>query len=138
MGDIVKKISLAGLMEGWDDDCYAYVKPATFTDRKTFRDSTKTSDDEAEAFQNKLVTDHFVSGKVRTLSADGTFELVDLTAEHLNISVLNDKLALEIMGFEFDPKDLAGLPPLPTTPTNYRNTTETPSSETSGSTSPTK
>lgn len=136
MGDIVKKVSLAGLMEGWDDDCYAYVRPATFEDRKGFRELSNLSDDAATEWQSNLVSTHFVSGKVRALNSSDLFALVDMEPEHLTIGAVNDKLAMGIMGFDFDPKDLelAAAPASTTEP----STTETPSSETSGQNSPTK
>lgn len=136
MGDIVKKVSLAGLMEGWDDDCYAYVRPATFEDRKGFRELSSLSDDAATEWQSDLVSTHFVRGKVRALNGSDLFALVDMEPAHLSIGAVNDQLAMGIMGFDFDPKDLelAAAPSSSSEPTS----TETPSSETSGQTSPTK
>lgn len=139
-GAIVKKSSLAGLAEGWDESCYAYVKPATGEDRRVFRQALTDSQDtdnteELAKIQDDMVLSHFVSGKVKLLNEDGKFELADMQKEHLEVGLVSDRLAMDIMGFDLDPKEWAAvLKP----PSEDSNSTETQSSEDSQETSPTK
>lgn len=131
MGMFVKRLSLANVdLDGWDDECFALVKPATYKDRKEWRE---LKDEGSLEWQHKLVRDHFVSGKGR----DESSNLVELSLEDTDINVLNDVLALGIMGINIDPKALAALPQTPAT-NEKRKLTETSSSEDSPPTSMSK
>lgn len=131
---IVKRSSLEGLAEGWDESCYAYVKPATYEDRKKFLALLDDPDADSMGYQRDLVKRSFVSGKVKQLNTEtGEFELVDLTAEDLEINLVNDRLALDIMGFDLDPKELAAqlsenVPPSATSNTETPSSTDSPKS----------
>lgn len=129
----VKKSSLAGLSEQWDDDCFAYVQPATYADNVALgeMDFSKMKQSEQVQWQTKWVKDHFISGKIKVFN--GTeFELVDMALEDIDASVaVNDKLYADIMGFDLDPKDLRKAARESALPTNEPSTTETTSSEAS-------
>lgn len=127
MADIVKKSSLAGLAEGWDETCFAYVKPATYEDRKKFRELID-SNDEGMDFQRELVKAKFVKGVIKRYDLDkDAFVEAPMTEEDLDINVVNDRLAMDIMGFDLDPKELAAS--LAAAQSNAPTSTETPSSE---------
>lgn len=138
---IIKRASLDGLLEGFDSECFAYVKPATVQDKMEFRQAIKaiqdSTDDIEDEWQQKFVDDHFVSGKVKALSPEGEFELVDMTTDHLDISDISDQLFLTIMGIDIDPKALSAAAARNSTQQPSENSTATPSSETSGTTSAT-
>lgn len=138
MGAPVKRIELADALEGWDTDCYAYTTPYTVEDRQAFRAALKLESEEAqEQWQLELIESHFVSGKVKEFDpAAGEFKLVKMTKDHLQLAVVSDLLFAGIVGLELDPKALAAS--LELSSLNELQATETPSSETSGQTSPTK
>ncbi|MGB3684960.1 MAG: hypothetical protein WA991_03945 [Ornithinimicrobium sp.] len=105
---IVKKSSLEDIMDGWDESCYAYIKPATYEDRKQFREASDVGPDELEEFQAQLVKSHFVSGYIMSFDPKAKdFQLVEMTEEDLSIGLINDRLAMDIMGFDLDPKEWA-------------------------------
>lgn len=101
----VKKSSLAGLAEGWGDECFAIVRPAQYTDMIAL-DSLDASDKVATAqYQIKFVRDRFIAGKIKVWTPDGQ-ELVDMTVDDVECSTeVLDKLYADIMGFA-DPKAL--------------------------------
>lgn len=131
---IVKRASLEEVAEGWDDSCYAYVRPATFQDRQDYRKVLQATAEEVEAWQHQLVETHFISGKIKVYTGS-TFELVDMERTDLELGAVNDRLAMEILGI--DPKAVAELLKVAPTKTDAESTSETSSSETSPSTSPT-
>ena len=133
---IVKRVSLDGLLEGFDADCYAYVKPATVLDKQQFRQAIQSqkNDELADDWQQTFVTDHFISGKIKVLAASGEFELADMTDEHLNVAEVSDRLLLDIMGINLDPKGLSAAAAQHSEPQPNEASTATPSSETSGRT----
>lgn len=95
-------------MDGWDESCYAYIKPATYEDRKQFREASDVGPDELEEFQAQLVKSHFVSGYIMSFDPKAKdFQLVEMTEEDLSIGLINDRLAMDIMGFDLDPKEWA-------------------------------
>ncbi|MEU2203587.1 hypothetical protein AB0P19_06915 [Microbacterium oleivorans] len=130
---IVKKVSLAGLGEQWDDECYAYVVPATYQDQKDIaeKDFTGLSDAEQIDYQLSFVRARFVAGKIRVFNGS-EFELEDMQPEHAEGSVeLNDHLYAAIMGFDLDPKDIRKVATESALQTSDVKPTETTSSETS-------
>lgn len=127
----VKKVSLAGLSEQWDEDCFAYVVPATYEDNKATMDrdfSSMTPQDQVD-YQLKFVRDRFISGKIRTF--DGAeFALVDMTPEDTGASIaINDHLYAEIMGLDLDPKAIRKEAQADSLQTTSESSTETSSSE---------
>lgn len=134
----VKKSSLAGLSEEWGDECYAYVRPATYEDNMalTETDFSKMDQREQVAWQTKMVKGHFISGKIKAF--DGAeFVLVDMTPEDIDANIaLNDKLYADIMGFDLDPKDIRKAARESALPTNAESSTEITSSSDSETTSP--
>lgn len=125
---IVKRVSLDGLLEGFDAECYAYVKPATVLDKREFRQAIKQikADELADDWQQNFVSNHFISGKIKVLGESGQFELVDMTAEDLDIAEVSDRLLLDIMGLDLDPKGLSAAAAQNETPQPNKDTTETP------------
>jgi hypothetical protein len=102
----VKKSSLAGLSEGWGDECYAIVRPATYSDMIALDGIDRTDKSAAAHFQRELVRAHFVTGKIKLWSDKGQ-ELVDMTVDDVDCSVaVLDKLFADIIGIDVDPKDL--------------------------------
>ena len=133
---IVKRVSLDGLLEGFDADCYAYVKPATVADKREFREAIQAqkSDDLGDEWQQKFVTDHFVRGTIKLLDDSGEFKPADMTTDHLDIAAISDRLLLDIMGIDLDPKGLSAAAAQNSEPQPNEASTATPSSETSGTT----
>lgn len=129
---VVKKVGLAGLSEGWDESCYAYVVPASYLDQKDIAESgvaTMTPEQQVE-YQLKYVADHFVSGKI--LAFDGQeFVPVDMTKEHTAVTVeVTDRLYAEIVGLGLDPKDIRKAVAEKALQSDDSTHTETSSSET--------
>lgn len=127
----VKKVSLAGVSEAWDDECYAYMTPATYQDNAELNklDFENMTEDEQVAFQLKFVREHFISGKIRVFN--GTeFVLVDMRPEDTAASVaITDCLYAATMGFDLDPKDIRKAVLSNALQSNAENNTETTSSE---------
>jgi hypothetical protein len=127
----VKRVSLAGLSEAWDDSCFAYVVPCNFKQRLASMELEKDeyTDDQRLDFQTKLVTEHFVSGRIKMFNGSD-FEEADLTAEiAIEIPDVSNKLALFVLGYDVDPKDISAALLKSESPTNDEKATETPSSE---------
>lgn len=127
----VKKSSLAGLSEEWDESCYAYVVPATYEDHYPLTDGTvsELSPKEQVEWQKNVVKSHFVSGKIKVFNGEA-FELADMQKEDVAVSVaVLDKLYADIMGFDLDPKDLRKAVRESALLTIDENNTETTSSE---------
>lgn len=129
----VKKVSLSGVYEGWDDTCYAYVTPCNFETRIEALDLEKAevSDADRFAFQTKLVEEHFVSGVCKAF--DGAkFTKHTLTAEEAtSLPDVSNKLAMFILGYDIDPKELSEALMKSELQTNDSPAIETPSSEAS-------
>lgn len=104
----VKRVELAGLSEGWDETCFAFVIPSTYKDQKELAaaDLASKSPEEQLRYQLDFVRAHFISGRIKVF--DGKeFEEVDMTAEDTEASVdVTDYLYSEIMGLGLDPKDI--------------------------------
>lgn len=126
----VKRSSLAGLSEEWGEECYAYVRPATYEDNMIVNEtdfSTMKQRDQV-ALQTKMVKEHFISGKIKIFNGN-EFELVDMTEEDIDASIaVNDKLYADIMGFDLDPKDLRKVAMESALPSSVESSTETTSS----------
>ena len=101
---ITKKVSLAGLADGWDD-CYAIVTPADYRtyDELSQLDTSKLTKAEDIKYQMQVVKNHFVEGKIKVWGSD---ELVDMKDDDAEASVdFANLLYIEIMGMKLDPKD---------------------------------
>lgn len=142
---IVKRVELAGLFEGWDAECFARVKPATAQEKTDFRKASfalskviaeggDPGDAAVEAdMQQELVDSHFVSGRIKALNDAGEFELVDMTKEHIQVADISDRLYMEILGLDLDPKDIAAVAAENKKLSEGEKPTETPSSTSSNS-----
>jgi hypothetical protein len=137
---ILKKVSLAGLAEGWDDQCFVVVRPASYKQFKEYIAAKPEDMDEAQGIEliTHMVSEQFVSGKIMVLNADNQPELGDATKEdieNLSVEMLN-ALFTGIMGVNYDPKAT----PMDLKPSNPSSTsgdsTAEPSSEETQPTSP--
>ena len=136
---IVKRVSLEGIYEGWDDSCYALVRPCNFETRIAAADLEKENVPEADqvTFQTKLVVDHFVRATGVSYE-NGDFAKVELTAEKAaELPDVSNKLALYILGYDLDPKDLreavanADVQNVDSTATKTSSSTDSPETSTS-------
>lgn len=130
---VVKKVSLEGLSEGWDESCYAYVVPSSYLDQKELAEAKleTLSPTEQVEYQLKYVHDRFVSGKIRAFDGKD-FVDIDMTAAHTAVSVeVTDRLYAEIMGLGLDPKDIRKVVQGNALQSDESTPTETSSSETS-------
>src|SRR5947209_7601295 len=95
----VKKSSLAGLSEGWGDECYAMVRPATYPDMIAL-ESLDPSDKAAIAkYQSEFVRERFLGGRIKIWTSSGQ-QLVDMTVDDVDSSTeVLDKIYADIMGF---------------------------------------
>lgn len=120
MTQIVKRVSLEGIFDGWDSECFALVRPASVQDKSDFRKAAravadsiangKAGDGDIESdMQQKMVDDHFVSGKVKGLNDSGEYELVDLAIDDLQLAEVSDHLYMKLLGIDLDPKDIAAV-----------------------------
>lgn len=135
---VVKKVSLAGLSEGWDESCFAYVVPTSYLDQKDVTESSiksMTPGQQVE-YQLQFVRDRFVSGKIKAF--DGSeFVEIDMEPEHTTASVeVTDRLYAEIMGLGLDPKDIRKAVTENALQSGELKATETSSSEENQSGSP--
>lgn len=132
----LKRVSLEGVAEGWDDECFALVQMMTVADRKIYKRANKMTDAKAEAYQTKVVAEKFVSGQVKDYDPETkTFVLTDMVAEHLGIAEVEDCLFAGIVGLDISPK---ALKEMISTIQASESTTEMPLSTDSGETSPKK
>lgn len=125
----VKRVSLAGVSEGWDETCYAYVIPANFKTRLAeAKLSEKSTEAQRDDFQRKLITDHFVSGRIKFFDGEKFTEddlTLDIATETVDVS---NKLAMFVLGYDIDPKDFQKAQMTPDEPSSKSVSTETPSS----------
>jgi hypothetical protein len=125
----VKKSSLAGLSEGWGEECYAIVRPARYADMIALDGLDPTDKTAAAEHQRDLVRKHFVAGKIKVWTDDGKQELLDMTVDDVECSVeVMDKLFADIIGIDVDPKDLREAVAQGLTQESNGNNTGTPSS----------
>lgn len=115
---ILKKISLSGMAEGWGDDCFVLVQPASYQE---FKEYTKTDVETMTETQGidmitTLAKAKFVSGKIMILDDENKLVLDDMQKDDLDtlgIEMLN-KIFTQIMGVSYDPKAM------PTAATNKK------------------
>lgn len=103
-----KRVSLAHLFEN-NDQCYAMVRPATRAEYKEMMGDKLSKLDAAKQadVQTSFVRDHFVSGKLLILGENDKPELVDMTADDIDLFMtISNALYIGIMGLNLDPKDL--------------------------------
>lgn len=135
----VTRSNLAGLAEQWDDECYALVRLATYEDHVRVEEANASHKGrEGLEFQREFVREMYVSGKAKAFK-DGEFVLIDLTAaDAASIPSVCDKLYMDIMGIDLDPKALASLKmeavraemqSSDNEPTETRSSEESPTSE---------
>ncbi|WOI85997.1 hypothetical protein [Rhodococcus qingshengii] len=127
----IKKSSLAGLSHEWDDECYAYITPATYEDtlKVTEGNIASLSEREQVEYQLNTIKEHFVSGKIKAFNGED-FALTDMTVDDAVASVgIADKLYSDIMGFDLDPKDIRRAAMRNALQTPSESNTETSSSE---------
>lgn len=113
---ILKKVSLATLAEGWGE-CYINVTPATLAEMRELKNSNPKdmTDDQGLDMMLGLIKNHFVSGKIMVVGADG--ESLELTAAEAgdidSFSIeINNAIFEAILGQKLDPKAM----PQATTP----------------------
>ena len=135
----VKKVSLAGLYEGYDESCFAYVVPANFKVRfeSVKLEDPEVKEDERERFQSEMIRNHFVSGVIKQF--DGTdFTESKLTADiAIELPDVSNKLAMYVLGYDFDPKELMKAQSNGAEQSSENANSETPSSTESSPESPT-
>ena len=121
---IGKKVSLAGVAEGWGEECYAVMRPADYDDMLAV-DNVDNSDKAAAAeFQKQFVQDHFIRGMVRI---DGDDQPVDMEAADTHATVaLCDRLFLACLGDDLDPKEVRAAAAHSGEPSNDEQPTGTP------------
>jgi hypothetical protein len=104
----VKKSSLAGLSEGWGDECYAILRPTQYDDLVALDELQAKGQKDQVTFQTDLARSHFVTGKIKTWNVEtGEQELVTMTADDVDCSVeVLDRLFADIIGIDVDPKDM--------------------------------
>ncbi|WP_323512676.1 hypothetical protein [Subtercola sp. RTI3] len=102
-------MSLADIADGWTDEAFALIRPATYGDRIELTEFTDSAPSRAAQLKYQLdfTKARVVSGKVFVLDDKGQLVLDDYQPGDLDASnELNDKLYLEINGITLDPKDL--------------------------------
>ncbi|MDQ0825425.1 hypothetical protein QFZ60_001598 [Arthrobacter sp. B2I5] len=108
---ITKRVSLAGVAEGWDESCYALVMPPSNEEYIDFTTTTAAEDmSNIDKFkwQIEFVKKHLVSGKVKVLDDSGNLVLDDLLTEDIDASKeLADLLFIQSVGLDLDPKGLS-------------------------------
>lgn len=104
----VKKSSLDGLAEGWGAECFAIVRQASYDDMRAIDEIDPLKEQgKAVELQEKIVTEHFISGKIKVWNTNGEQELVEMTREDATASIaVCDKLYADIIGLDLDPKDI--------------------------------
>jgi hypothetical protein len=103
---LTKRVSLANLSEGWDE-CYAIIRPATYQEYQEFLalDVADMTPADQMKVEIEMVTEHFVSGKILILDAEGESQLEDMKPEDIRASLpLANTLFFEILGVKLDPK----------------------------------
>jgi len=132
----VKKVSLAGLSEEWDESCFAYVIPSSYDDQLALAElnTTEMTDAETTAYQLRFVREHFVSGKIKVFNGDSFVE-EDMTPSDTAATIdITDRLYAEIMGIGLDPKEIRKVAERSTLQSTEESPTSSPSSETTPAT----
>lgn len=111
---ILKKVSLSGLADGWGDDTYVTVRPASYKQFKEYTQTKVENMTEAEGIEliTSMVSEQFINGKIMVLNDKNEPELADATkedVENLSIEMLN-AIFTGIMGVSYDPKAMPTVP----------------------------
>jgi hypothetical protein len=128
---ITKRVSLAGIADGWDDECYAIITKVT--NRENFElaelDTSKFNERKSIEYQAKFVKDHFVNGQIMVINETGVLEHAPMTASDIDdITEIANTLFLAAVGSDIDPKAIPKeAPPADELP-RKEATTETTSS----------
>lgn len=130
---ILKKVSLSGFADGWGDDCFVIVQPASY---KQFKEYTQTKVEEMDEAQGidlitTLVKEQFVSGRIMIIGDDNKPVIADMEKgdlDSLGIDMLNE-LFTKIMGVNYDPKAIGTEVTSSKPSLKPENDTETSSSE---------
>lgn len=129
----VKRLSLAGMAEGWGDECYVLYLPASYDQMTEIDelDPTSLSKKEQVQVQLDLVRRQFVAGKVKQYEpATGEYVMVDMTADDAVGSIpIADAIYAAIVGFDLDPKAIRQEAMMSALPTTDAVPTATTSSE---------
>lgn len=135
---VVKKSSLAGLSEGWGDECFALVRLADYQDMQRVQEFTPdTPSGEQWTFQQQFIREHFVSGKVKIFNDKNEQVEADMLVEDCLLTMgIANKVFQDIIGMDLDPKDLAAIAAQQKPPGPSNASTGTSSSEASAPTSP--
>lgn len=82
---ILKKTSLAGLAEGWDEECYVLTTPVTYHQMLKLQkmDVDENNPEPAVMETISLIKQHIAGGKVKILE-DGELKLVDIDKEDVD------------------------------------------------------
>jgi hypothetical protein len=131
---ILKKISLAGLADNWDENSFIIAKPVSYKDYQEYTDlDVKAMDEKAGVkLMIDMVKSHFVSGKLPILADSGEVTIEDAEKddiENLGVEMLS-KLFSEIMGVNYDPKAIQTAAQANKIASTSENSIETSSSET--------
>jgi hypothetical protein len=122
---LAKKVSLAGIAEGWGEECFAMMMPADYPDILAADELNGKPKKEYVEWQFSLLKKKFVSGKVKLLNG----ELVDMEADDITASItITDRLFSSFLGEDADPKADAPAPSPADKPQSVDEPTETPSS----------
>jgi hypothetical protein len=126
---ILKKTSLAGLAEGWGDECYVLTTPVTYQQLLKIQkmEVDEKNPEPAIMATIELIKEHIAAGKVKVYE-DNELKLVDITKEDVdNMSVeMTDHIFANITGGAHrDPKASPQVAESEQTPPNSSDTTET-------------
>jgi hypothetical protein len=106
---VTKRITLGGIGEGWTDEAYVLVIPATPADFDSIQDfdTVDHTPQEQIKFQNDFSRARILSGKVFTFDDNNNLVLDDYQPDDLEaMPDLANKIFLEINGITLDPKDI--------------------------------
>lgn len=128
---ITKKVSLAGIGEGWGDECYAVI--ALASNREQFEiadtDTATLTNRQSIDIQATFVKDHFIRGEVKVFGSDGSLKVVGMTSDDVEDNTeIASRLFLACVGSDIDPKDIPEGPSLENEQPSATATTETSSS----------
>lgn len=131
----VKRLSLAGLADEWDEECYALYIPASYEQMIEIDEidaSTLTKREQVKV-QLDLVKAQFVAGKLKAFNpTTESYELSSMTVEDAVSSIpVADALYAAIVGFDMDPKAIRREVIKSALQTSGAKSTETTLSETS-------
>lgn len=80
---IQKRVSLAGYASGWDEQCYALIKPVSYPELRAIRnrDESLVTQEQIEERDINFVKEHLAGGRVMVYDDDGKLVLGDLNPD---------------------------------------------------------